>query len=118
MWRNRMSQGIQTVIYPVDDLAKAKALYTALLGTQPYVDEAYYVGFQVGDQEIGLDPHGHREGSGPTAYHHVDDIEASVAALLANGATTLQEVKEVGGGKRTASLQDPDGNLIGVLQAS
>ncbi len=48
-----MNQGIRTVIYPVKDLAQAKTLYSKLLGVEPYADEAYYVGFRVGDQEIG-----------------------------------------------------------------
>ena len=46
-----MNQGIRTFIYPVNDIARAKTLYTELLGREPYVDESYYVGFRVGDQE-------------------------------------------------------------------
>lgn len=42
-----MNQGIRTVIYPVKDIAKAKALYRQLLGVEPYADDAYYVGFKV-----------------------------------------------------------------------
>ena len=49
-----MTQGMRTFIYPVKDLAQAKTLYSTLLGVDPYVDEPYYVGFRVGDQEIGL----------------------------------------------------------------
>ena len=55
-----MNQGIRTVIYPVKGIAQAKTLYSTLLGVDPYVDEAYYVGFRVGDQEIGLDPNGYK----------------------------------------------------------
>ena len=51
-----MNNGMRTVIYPVGDIAKAKALFGKLLGAEPYVDQAYYVGFRVGDQEVGLDP--------------------------------------------------------------
>ena len=35
-----MNQGIQTVIYPVMDIAQAKQLYGALLGVEPYVEES------------------------------------------------------------------------------
>jgi hypothetical protein len=56
-----MTQGMQTVIYPVKDLDRAKALYGALFGT-PVMDEPYYVGFRVADQDVGLDPHGHSQG--------------------------------------------------------
>ena len=112
-----MNQGIRTVIYPVTDLAQAKTLYSKLLGVKPYADEAYYVGFRVGDQEIELDPHGHNQGTtGPVGYFHVSDIQQSLQALVDAGAHVQQEVKDVGGGKLIAWVKDADGNLIGLLQ--
>lgn len=56
-----MNQGIKTIIYPVKDLAHAKTLFSKLLGIEPYVEGVYYVGFRVGDQEIGLDPNGQHD---------------------------------------------------------
>ena len=109
-----MTMGIQTIIYPVKDLAKAKAVYGALLGAAPVVDSPYYVGYNVAGQDIGLDPNGHNEGM--TAYWHVADIEASIAALVAAGAAVLEPAKNVGGGRLIASMKDADGNLIGLLQ--
>ena len=109
-----MNQGIRTVIYPVKDIAQAKTLYSKLLGVEPYADEAYYVGFKVGDQEIGLDPHGHN--AGMTAYYHVNDIKKSLQLLLDAGAQVQQEVKDVGGGKLIASVKDADSNIIGLIQ--
>lgn len=112
-----MYAGIQTIIYPVEDLKKAKTLFGHLLGAEPTSDTPYYVGYTVAGQDIGLDPNGHRHGlNGPTAYHHVDDIEGTVKALLKAGAEPVQEVKNVGGGKLTAVLKDPDGNVIGLTQ--
>ena len=112
-----MNQGIRTVIYPVKDLAQAKTLYSKLLGREPYMDEAYYVGFRVGDQEIGLDPYGHNKGmTGPVGYFHVSDIKNSLQALLESGAQVQQGVKDVGGGKLIASVKDADNNIIGLLQ--
>ena len=114
-----MTSGIRTVIYPVKDLAQAKALYGKLVGVEPYADEPYYVGFSVGGQDVGLDPNGHRQGmTGPLAYWHVDDIEESLKALLDAGAEAQQEVKDVGGGKLIASVKDADGNVIGLLQSA
>jgi predicted enzyme related to lactoylglutathione lyase len=82
-----MASGFRTIIYPVKDLAKAKALYGALLGVAPEMDEPYYVGFRVGDQDIGLDPHGHSQGmTGPVGYYDVDDIKGSLELLLEAGA--------------------------------
>lgn len=112
-----MNQGIKTIIYPVKDINQAKALYRELLGVEPYMDAPYYVGFQVGDQNIGLDPNGHKQGlTGATTYYHVDDIDQSLQALLDAGAQTLQTVNDVGGGKLLASVKDADGNVIGLIQ--
>ncbi|MGH9119422.1 MAG: VOC family protein [Acidimicrobiales bacterium] len=112
-----MSHGIKTIVIPVKDLAAAKKLYGGLLGVEPYADAPYYVGFRVGDQEIGLDPNGHAQGmTGPVGYCHVDDIEASLRRLLDDGAQTQQEIKDVGGGKLTAIARDADGNVVGLVQ--
>jgi predicted enzyme related to lactoylglutathione lyase len=105
---------IKTIVYPVQDLAKARARFSALLGAEPYADTPYYVGYRAGDHEIGLDPNGHRDG--PTPYFEVDDIRSALEALAEDGADTLQAVKDVGGGKLTASVKDPDGNIIGLIQ--
>src|SRR5947208_12718714 len=113
-----MVQGIRVVIFPVTDITQAKTLYRTLLGVEHYSDEAYYVGFRVGDQEIGLDPNGHNQGmTGPVGYFHVSDIQQSLQALLDAGAHTLQEVKDVGGGRLIAWVKDADGNIIGLLQS-
>jgi predicted enzyme related to lactoylglutathione lyase len=112
-----MSQGIRLFVFPVKDAARAKKLYSRLLGTEPYADAAYYVGFRVGDQEIGLDPHGHSKGmTGPIGYWQVDDIKKSLQALLDAGAQLQQPVKDVGGGRLTAWVRDADGNIIGLMQ--
>ena len=47
------TQGIKTVLHPVSDLAKAKAVYAALLGVAPQADEAYYVGFEAAASTSG-----------------------------------------------------------------
>jgi predicted enzyme related to lactoylglutathione lyase len=112
-----MTSGIRTVIYPVSDLARAKAMFTVLIGAKPDSDAPYYVGWKVDEQDIGLDPNGHRQGmAGPTAYWHVEDIQASLSALHEAGGETVQAVRDVGGGKLIASVKDPDGNVIGLLQ--
>jgi predicted enzyme related to lactoylglutathione lyase len=113
-----MSSGMKTVIYPVKDAGQAKELYSRLLGVAPYVDEPYYIGFSVEGQEIGLDPNGHSQGmTGPVGYYNVDDISKSLEQLLEAGAAALQAVRDVGGGKLTASVTDADGNVIGLIQS-
>jgi predicted enzyme related to lactoylglutathione lyase len=109
-----MNKGVKTIIYPVADLSRAEASYRTLLGVDPYTDTAYYVGFRIGDQEIGLDPNGHK--AGMTCYYHVDDIEGSLKSLVAAGAGIQEEIKDVGGGRLIATVKDADGNIIGLLQ--
>jgi len=112
-----MSEGVKTVIYPVRDINQAKAVFMALLETDPVMDQAYYVQFDVNGQDVGLDPNGHAKGmTGPVHYWHVPDIRKRVDALRAAGATVTQDVKDVGGGKLIATLIDADGNVIGLVQ--
>ncbi|AWT41506.1 MULTISPECIES: VOC family protein [Streptomyces] len=112
-----MTAGLTTIIYPVKDLDRAKALFKALLETEPYADEPYYVGFKDAGQDVGLDPNGHAQGmTGPVPYWHVADIRARLSALLDAGAELLQDVRDVGGGRLIASVKDADGNLVGLLQ--
>jgi predicted enzyme related to lactoylglutathione lyase len=111
------TQGIQTVLHPVSDLARAKAVYAALLGIQPQTDGSFYVGFEAEGQQIGLVPGGGRQGmTSPVAYWHVQDIEAKLAEVTAAGATVKEPARDVGGGRLVATVTDPDGNVLGLLQ--
>ncbi len=111
-----MNKGMHLLVYPVKDMAKAKTLYGELLGVEPYVDGAYYVGFRAGDLEIGLDPNSHNKG--PLGYWEVEDIRASLRQLLDAGAQADQDVKDVGRGMLVASVKDADGNTLGLRQSS
>jgi len=111
------NQGIKTVLYPVKDVAQAKALYVKLLGVEPESDTPYYVGFKLGDQQIGLVPNGQAQGmTGTTAYYHVDDIKTSLQLILDAGGQVEQAVRDVGAGRQVASAKDADGNIIGFIQ--
>src|SRR5579862_6680314 len=108
---------VKTILHPVTDLAAAKAVYTAMLGAPPQHDAEYYVGYDVDGQHIGLVPHGAQQGmTSPVAYWHVPDIEAKLAEVTAAGATVKDPVRNVGGGRLVATVTDPDGNVLGLLQ--
>jgi predicted enzyme related to lactoylglutathione lyase len=109
-----MNKGVKSIVYPVKDAAQAKVFFRTLFGIDPYVDNPYYVGFKVGDLDIGLDPNGHKEGM--TVYYHVNDIRQSLQSLVAAGATIIQEVKDIGGGGLIAAVKDTNGNIIGLIQ--
>jgi predicted enzyme related to lactoylglutathione lyase len=111
------TQGIKTVLHPVSDLAAAKTMYTALLGTPPQTDGSYYVGYEVAGQHIGLVPGGGPQGmTSPVAYWHVSDIEAKLAEVTAAGGTVKEPAHDVGEGRLVATVTDPDGNVLGLLQ--
>ena len=84
-----MSQGVKTIIYPVRDLAAAKARFGELLGAEPTSDSPYF---------------------------HVDDVHGALKQLVDAGAEVVQDVKDVGGGRLIAAVKDPDGNVVGLLQ--
>jgi predicted enzyme related to lactoylglutathione lyase len=111
------TQGVKTILHPVSDLTKAKAVYAALLGLPPQADASYYVGFDTEGQHIGLVPGGGPQGmTSPVAYWHVTDIEAKLAEVTAAGATLKEPAHDVGGGRLVATVTDPDGNVLGLLQ--
>jgi predicted enzyme related to lactoylglutathione lyase len=109
-----MNKGIKTVLYPAKDINHAKTLFRKLLGVEPYADQPYYVGFKVGDQDIGLVPNNPE--AGMTAFFHVDDIKNSLQILVDADAKIIQDIKNVGGGRLIASVKDKDSNIIGLIQ--
>jgi predicted enzyme related to lactoylglutathione lyase len=111
------TEGIKTVLHPVSDLAKAKEVYTALLGEPPQHDAPYYVGYEVAGQHIGLVPGGGPQAmTSPVAFWQVSDIEAKLAEVTAAGAMVKEAPHDVGGGRLVATFTDPDGNVLGLLQ--
>jgi len=110
-----MFLGLRTVIYPAPDLEAAKAWYTRLLGFEPYFDEPFYVGFSVAGYELALDPNASVE-DGPMTYWGVPDCDAAWDRLLDTDAIAREPVREVGDGIRVASVTDPSGNVVGIIE--
>jgi lactoylglutathione lyase len=113
-----MFQGLRTAIYHVEDLPKAKEWYSDLLGVKPYFDEPFYVGFNVGGYELGLDPDvaGVTAGDNVVAYWGVDDAGAACERALGLGAKSHTAPREVGGGIVVATVKDPWGNVFGIIE--
>ncbi len=107
-------EGLRTVIYPAPDLDAAKAWWSRLLGTQPYFDEPFYVGFEVAGYELGLLPTA-APADGALTYWVVADVAAAVAVAMAEGATEHAPVAEVGGGIVTATVRTPVGAILGLI---
>jgi len=109
--------GLRTAIYKVYDITEATAWYTQVLGIEPYFNEPFYVGFNIGGYELGLQP---QEGEvvkpdSVMTYWGVDDVEATHAMLLSAGASPHEEPTEVGGGIIVAAVKDPWGNVFGII---
>jgi len=113
-----MFEGLRTVIYPVNDVTRAREWYAALLEQPPYFDQPFYVGFEVGGFELGLDPNGviGAGPGGPVAYWGVKDIGAAFARLRELGAGEQAPIVDVGDNIKTAVLNDPFGNPIGIIE--
>lgn len=108
--------GLRTVIYAAPDLARAKAWYATVLGIEPYFDQPFYVGFSVGGYELGLDPNAQVAEGSTITYWGVANIAASVQHFLDNGARNVAPIQDVGDGIYVASLKDPFGNVVGLIE--
>jgi len=111
--------GLRTVIYHAPNLEETKAWYSSVLGIQPYFDQPFYVGYNVGGYELGLDPDsastpGGNHGS--VAYWGVTNASASFERLVSLGAKARTAVQEVGDGIRVATVIDPFGNIFGIIE--
>ena len=115
-----MLLGLRTVMYHVDDLNAAKEWYAQVLGFQPYFDEPFYVGFNVGGYELGLHPDGAPQrvarGGSTFAYWGVPDAKAAYERLLELKAVLHEEVQDVGGGILVGTVLDPFGNIFGIIE--
>lgn len=115
-----MFKKLRTVIYHVNDIEKAKQWYIHVTGVQPYFDEPFYAGFDINGYELGLDPDlTHvRPGNQSTAYWAVDNIRDVVKKLVDAGGTILTDVQNVGGTIEVATIVDPFGNNIGLIEGA
>ena len=107
---------VSLIVYPAADMTTAKKFFRKLIGSDPYADSPYYVGYKDGDMEIGLVPSRDESAPAALAYWTVSDIAASVKALEAAGGTVVQPITDVANGLLVASLKYPDGATVGLRQ--
>ena len=106
--------GLRTVIYPAPDLAASKKYWVSLLGVEPYFDQPFYVGFNVGGYELGLLPDAN-PADGSTTYWGVDNVATAMAEAIALGAVEYAPATDVGEGIMTGVVRLPDGSLVGFI---
>jgi len=107
--------GLRTVIYPAPDLAAAKAWWTAFLGTEPYFDEPFYVGYSVAGYELGLLASGVPQDRALT-YWGVDDVAEAVLAAIDANCTEHSPPQDVDGGIVTATVRTPQLTVVGFIR--
>ena len=107
-------EGLRTVIYPAPDLVEAKRWWSRLLGIDPYFDEPFYVGFEVGGYELGLLPSAPLE-EGALTYWGVADVAVALETAMEEGAAEHAPMAEVGGGIVTATVTTPSGAILGFI---
>ncbi|AWM42536.1 Glyoxalase-like domain protein [Gemmata obscuriglobus] len=113
-----MLLGLRTLIVHVrpEQLDAAKQWYTGFAGVAPYFDQPFYVGFNVGGFELGLHPEGVIGPGGTVAYWGTADITSELARVTGLGATVVDPIQDVGEGIKMATVADPFGNHIGLIQ--
>jgi predicted enzyme related to lactoylglutathione lyase len=117
-----MANVIDYVELPVDDLEQAKAFYAKALGWTFNDYGGEYAGIQdprkPGQEVGGLNPvQVSSRGNGVLALARSDDVEASLASVLAAGGRIEVELHDYPGGRRF-TFADPSGNIVGVYQPS
>lgn len=110
--------GLRTVIYTVGDIHAAKEWYAKAFDIQPYFDQPFYVGFEIGGYELGLQPEENPtkdKAESVTTYWGVEDIDTEFNRFVTLGATAHEKPQDVGEAIIVASLKDPWGNIIGLI---
>jgi predicted enzyme related to lactoylglutathione lyase len=122
-------RGMATVSFWADDVPAAAAWYGQLLGVEPYfvrptAQNPQYIEFRLGDyqHELGIissdfkQPDAPTQPGGAVLYWHVDDVQVMLDKVIAMGATAYQPLVQREAGFVTASVLDPFGNILGLMQ--
>ncbi len=110
--------GLRTTIYKVGNIAKARDWYAQAFEVQPYFDEPFYVGFNIGGYELGLQPEANpttQKLESVVSYWGVENIQEVYDRLITLGATENEKPYNPGGEMMTATVKDPFGNIIGLI---
>ncbi len=111
-----MIKQLATNVLYVSDLKQAKQWFRQIFQIQPYFDEPFYVGYDIGGFELGLLPQKRSSGNNSVAYWRVDDIEVAMSELKERGAEIGDAIESVGEGVKVATIVDPFGNHIGIIE--
>ncbi|WP_144720056.1 VOC family protein [Agrococcus jejuensis] len=123
-----MLRGLANLNLVAEDMPAAVAWYADVLGAEPYFvrpedGPVEYAEWRFGDDddELALMSSAYRPAlaspGGAVVSLHVDDVAASLAALVERGAAVFEPLIDRGGGFVTASIVDPFGNVLGLMRS-
>lgn len=123
-----MFRGIANANFVADDVPQAIAWYTTLMDQPPYFvrpvsGPAEYAEWRFGDDEdeLAVMLSTYRpvlpQPGGALVSLHIDDIRAACERLRELGAQEFDPVTKRGEGWWSASVVDPFGNLLGLIQS-
>jgi len=113
-----MIQRLSNITIPVSNLKETVDFCEKILGLKKQFECPTYVIFDCRGVELAFEPGGSREkkeGS-PYIFLLVDDLDAEHRELKAKGVKFKREPEDTSWGGRVASLTDPDGNVVCLLQ--
>ena len=100
-----------------------RSFYVDVLGLDPRSDRHNFVNFELGDRRLTITVHSELPGPNTDPLHVMinlatTDIHADFAAAVDAGARSLRPPESESWGGIVATLADPDGNIIQLLQAA
>jgi methyltransferase (TIGR00027 family) len=113
-----MFKDIRSITYFVSDIEKAKEWYQKILKAKPGFDSPFAKTFRIGDHILVLAPKKNitsKNDNSTIVYWIVDNIDAAYKELLESGASTHSEIRPFAG-SRMATVYDPFGNILGIVE--
>ena len=116
-----MIEGVVGVIIWTDDLDGMLAFYRDVLGLRPHSVRPDFVTFKWGDMRLSLGVHSKVKGRTQEPHRvmvnlGVDDIQSVYRTLRSKGVEFLRPPEKEHWGGWVSTFQDPDGNVLQLLQ--
>ena len=104
-----------------DRFAAMRRFYVGVLGLTPRSDRPGFVNFELREQRLTLAVHSEIDDANRDPLHVMinlvaEDIDSIHRAAVAQGTRSLRPPESEKWGGRIATLQDPDGNVVQLLQ--
>ncbi|MDJ0923167.1 MAG: VOC family protein [Acidimicrobiia bacterium] len=104
-----------------DRFPEMRDFYVDVLGLTPRSDRFGFVNFEFGTQRLTVAVHSELAEANRDPLHiminlRCNDVESAYAAAMERGAAALRPPQSEKWGGKIATLQDPDGNIVQLMQ--